>query len=98
VTDSAPRLAPLGWGKRDPEQEAAVRRRARQIALRVAIEAQGLGTVQYHCAFGAACPFTSKGDLQIWLEEIRAVREALAAAGGRVTSEQATRLVNEGGL
>ena len=76
MTDT-PRLAPLGWGKRDVEHEKQVRARSQRVALKVLLETDGQPSIAVSLALGAACPFFATKDRLLWLEEIEEMREAM---------------------
>lgn len=93
MTDNSPRLAPLGWGKRDPEHDQDVFNRGVIIALRVLLETEGQSVVEVCCALGAAHPFTSKSDKMIWLGAIEEARSLKAT----LHREEIVRLIRVNG-
>ena len=66
----APITAPLNWGKRDPQHEAAVRVQAARIIETVLKAVEGQARIDRQLAVGAACPFTTAADRRIWLDEV----------------------------
>jgi hypothetical protein len=73
--------APLNWNRgRDPESEARVRRRA-AAAIQAAYDAnKAAGEIPTLLVIGSVCPFTTKWEKEIWLQEVH--RICYAAAGG----------------
>ncbi len=48
-----------------------VRKRAAQILA--ALDLRGKSSIERSLAIGAACPFTSQWEKEVWLEEVRAM-------------------------
>ena len=95
MTDSAPRLAPLGRGKRDLAHEKSVFRHGLFSARRVLLEMEGLSEVDTSLMLGHHNPFTSKNDRFIWLSAIEEAR-SLQSTRPRAEIERLIRATGGG--
>jgi hypothetical protein len=69
-----PITAPLGWGKRNPYEEDRIRLNAEALVRGVLEATWGQPEIDILLALGAACPFTSRADRAIWIDEIHRQR------------------------
>lgn len=70
----APITAPLNWGHKDPIHIGRVLAQSEAIIARVLAETAELPEIDRQLALGAACPFGSQADRNIWIAEIRRQR------------------------
>jgi hypothetical protein len=62
----------------DPQAEARKRSEYTATILRVLTDTAGMKEIEVHLAIGASCPAASRGDIEIWLEQVAACRKLKA--------------------
>ena len=68
-----PVTAPLNWNRHDPESEARAHRIAAAKITAVFDLAEALLPIEVTLLVGEACPFTTRWEREIWLEEFRRI-------------------------
>jgi len=68
--------APLNWRKRNPYGEDRVRLNAEALVYGVLEATRGFSEIDILLALGKACPYTSRTDRAIWIDEIHRQRGA----------------------